>query len=140
MKLTTRTRYAVRAMAYLGARYGKRAVNLKEVAGSEEINEKYLEQIFYKLNRAGLLKTKKGPGGGYELAKNPSTIKLIEIMSAVGESFAPVFCVADNKRKSCPRSRKCPAKPYWKELRRLIERFFQSHTLADICKKSIKYG
>ncbi len=137
MRLTTKTRYAVRAMAYLGSRYGKRAVNLKEIARKEDITEKYLEQIFYRLNRAGLLKTKKGPGGGYELAKNPSVIKLIDIMSAVGESFAPVFCVADNKVKTCPRSKSCPARPYWKELKGVIEKFFQSHTLADICKKSI---
>ncbi|MEO0137268.1 MAG: Rrf2 family transcriptional regulator [candidate division WOR-3 bacterium] len=136
MKLTTKTRYAVRAMAYLGCRFGKRTVNLREVACSEEITEKYLEQIFYRLNKAGLLRTKKGPGGGYELTKRPSAIKLIDIMSAVGETLAPVFCVADKKSKSCPRSRNCPARPYWLKLKRTIEKFFRDHTLANICKKS----
>lgn len=140
MKLTTRTRYAVRAMAYLGYRYGKRPVSLKEVAGNEGVTEKYLEQIFYRLNRAGLIKTKRGPGGGYELTKRPSAIKLIDILLAVGEPFAPVFCVVDNKTKVCPRSKNCPARPYWKKLKRELEAFLKKHTLADICKKSKRYG
>ncbi|MEO0115017.1 MAG: RrF2 family transcriptional regulator [candidate division WOR-3 bacterium] len=140
MKLTTKTRYAVRAMAYLGCQFGKRTVNLKEVACNEGIAEKYLEQIFYKLSRAGLLRTKKGPGGGYELTKKPSAIKLKDIMSAVGESFAPVMCVADNKTKVCPRSENCPARPYWQKLKQVIKQFLGKHTLADICRNSLKYG
>jgi Rrf2 family protein len=140
MRLTTRTRYAVRAMAYLGPWFGKRALSLKEVALNEGISEKYLEQIFYQLTKAGLLVTKKGPGGGYELRQPPSAIRLIDILSAVGESLAPVFCVAENKPQTCPRSRFCPARPYWQKLKWTQEEFLKTHTLADICQQSNKDG
>lgn len=135
MKLTTRTRYAVRALAYLGRQYKKAAITLKEIALREGVTEKYLEQIFYRLSKAGLISTKKGPGGGYILCRHPASIKLSEIMSAVGESFAPVFCVADKKTKSCSRSKNCPIRPYWKKLKLTLENFFGSHTLADINKR-----
>ncbi|MEO0049543.1 MAG: RrF2 family transcriptional regulator [candidate division WOR-3 bacterium] len=140
MKLTTRTRYAVRALAYLGWRYGRGTVQLREIADSEGVTEKYLEQIFYRLSRAGLIKTKRGPGGGYELTRKPSAIKLIDILSAVGESFAPVFCVADDKTKVCPRIKNCPARPYWMKLRGALEGFFKNHTLADICGRYKRNG
>lgn len=134
MRLTTRTRYAVRALAYLGRHYIEGAVTLKEIAFREGVTEKYLEQIFYSLSKAGLISTKKGPGGGYTLSRDPGSIKLSEIMSAVGESFAPVFCVADNKIKNCKRSRRCAARPLWQELNKVLENFFYKHTLKDLCK------
>ncbi|MGC9111004.1 MAG: RrF2 family transcriptional regulator [candidate division WOR-3 bacterium] len=140
MRLTTRTRYAVRALAYLGLWSGKRAVRLQEVAVNEGVSEKYLERIFYKLTKAGLLATKKGPGGGYELTRKPSAIKLIDILSAVGEPFDPVFCVAENRSRACPRSGHCPARPYWQKLKRTQEKFFKTHTLADICRHADRYG
>lgn len=130
----------MRALAYIGWRYRRGAVQLREIAESEGVTEKYLEQIFYLLRRAGLLRTQKGPGGGYELTRKPAAIRLIDILSAVGESFAPVFCVADNKTKVCPRSKNCPARPYWKKLKRVLDGFFKNHTLADICGKSQRYG
>ncbi|MEN9979419.1 MAG: Rrf2 family transcriptional regulator [candidate division WOR-3 bacterium] len=140
MRLTTRTRYAVRALAYLGSFYGKRNVTLREIAEHEGITEKYLEQIFYRLTRAGILRTRKGPGGGYELARSPSLIRLIEIMSAVGESAAPVFCVADDRIQCCPRDKGCPARPYWHKLKQIQENFLKRHTLADICAGAGRYG
>jgi Rrf2 family iron-sulfur cluster assembly transcriptional regulator len=127
-------------LAYLGHWFGKRAVSLKEVALNEGVSEKYLERIFYQLTKAGLLVTKKGPGGGYELRQPPSAIKLIDILSAVGESFAPVFCVAENNLQACPRSRFCPARPYWQKLKHAQEEFFKIHTLADICQQSDEDG
>ena len=130
----------MRALVYLGQRYGRGAVQLREIAKKEGISEKYLEQIFYRLRRASIVKTKKGPGGGYELGDNPATIKLIDILSAVGESLAPVFCVADNKTARCPRSKNCPARPYWEKLKEVIEEFFNNHTLADIGKNAKKKG
>ncbi len=140
MRLTTRTRYAVRALAYLGSFYRKRNVTLREIAGHEGITEKYLEQIFYRLTRAGILRTRKGPGGGYELARPPSLIKLIEVLSAVGESSAPVFCVADDRIHRCPRDKMCPARPYWRKLKQIQEDFFKKHTLADVCVRADRYG
>ncbi len=134
MKLTTRTRYAVRALAYLGAQKRK-AVNLNEIAKNERIKPKFLEQIFLKLTNAGILKTIKGPGGGYSLAKNPKRITFKEIMDAVGESYFLINCLKNPK--SCLRSRYCPVRPHWLELNKSTIKFFENHNLTSICKKSI---
>ena len=134
MKLTTRTRYAVRAMVYLARQLPRKTLSLNEIASAEGVTEKYLEQIFMKLTKAGLLKTVKGPGGGYQLSKEPERIKLKDIISAVGESYVPVFCVAQRKN-FCPRSRICPIRSYWFRLKQMIENFFDTHTLAEISKK-----
>ncbi|MGB9721978.1 MAG: RrF2 family transcriptional regulator [bacterium] len=135
MRLTTRTRYAVRAMVYLGSQKVNKPLSLRQIADAENITEKYLEQIFLKLTKAGLLKTVKGPGGGYQLSRVPERIKLKEIMSAVGESWTPVFCVGDRKTNPCPRSKNCPTRPYWLKLKRMIEKFLDTHTLAEISKR-----
>jgi Rrf2 family protein len=125
-------------MVYLVNQLPKRPLSLKEIASAEAVTEKYLEQIFMRLTRAGLLKTVKGPGGGYQLSKKPEKIKLKDIMSAVGESYAPVFCVADRRTKPCPRMRNCPIRPYWFRLKQMIEEFFDTHTLADVSKNKRK--
>ncbi len=134
MKLTTRTRYAVRALAYLGAQKRK-AITLNEIAKKERIKPKYLEQIFLKLTNAGILKTTKGPGGGYSLAKNPKRITLKEIMDAVSESYFLISCLKN--QKACLRSSSCPVRPYWLELNKTIIKFFEHHNLASIGKKFI---
>lgn len=136
MKLTTRTRYAVRALVYLGSQCNKRPITLKEIAEKEDIAEKYLEQILRRLNRAGLVRTNKGPKGGYILGKPLKSIKLSDIMSAVGESYAPVFCVDDQNKNYCLRSKYCSVKPLWRNLKMVLEDFFKNHNLADVCKKS----
>jgi len=134
MKLTTKTRYAVRALVYLAGQRGRKAITLKEVARKQEIKAKYLEQIFIKLHRAGLIHSVKGPGGGYYITRNPKSIKLREIMTVVSESCAPVFCVDDNKVKSCPRIKHCLARPYWQKLKKTIDKFFNTYSIYDLCK------
>lgn len=136
MRLTTRTRYAVRALVYLGSQCNKRSITLKEIAENEDIAEKYLEQILRRLNRAGLVRTNKGPGGGYILGKPLKSIKLSDILSAVGESYAPVFCVDDQNKNYCLRIKCCPVRPLWQDLKRILEDFLKNHTLGDVCKKS----
>lgn len=135
MKLTTRTRYAIRALAYLNTN-PKKAITLKEVASCQGITHKYLEQIFLRLHKAGLIKTTKGPGGGYMLAKNPKKLTLKNIMDAVGETYILIDCLKN--RKSCPRSRNCSTRPFWQELNQLIIRFFSHYVLADVGKKSFR--
>ena len=125
----------MRAMVYLVNQLPRRPLSLKEIASAEAVTEKYLEQIFMKLTKAGLLKTVKGPGGGYQLSKKPEKIKLKDVMHAVGESYAPVFCVADKGKNSCPRRKNCPIRPYWQKLKAVIEKFLDTHTLAGISKR-----
>lgn len=136
MRLTTRTRYALRAMTDLARHSEGKAIPLSEISVRQEIKLKYLEQIFLKLHRAKLIDSKKGPGGGYFISRNPSRIKVIEILTAVGESTAPVFCVDEKQHTNCPRIRGCPTRPYWRRLGETIDSFFASLTLADISQTS----
>ncbi len=135
MKLTTRTRYAVRSMVDLVNQPTGKPSPLCDIAQRQGVKLRYLEQIFQRLRQAKLIESKKGPGGGYFINRNPRAIKLSEIMKAVGESSAPVFCVARNPQKNCPRATYCTAKPYWGKLKKTIDQFFDSVTLHDVSMK-----
>ncbi len=136
MKLTTKTRYAIRALVALAQAPEEKALPLTMIAKRQRVKPKYLEQIFLRLHRAELVKSKKGPGGGYVLARNPKSIKLKDIITAVGESTAPVQCVLNKKDKYCAGFSLCPMKSHWTELKKRIDGFFDERTLADICESS----
>ena len=135
MKLTTRTRYAVRSMIDLLNQPTGKPIPLSDIAQRQGVKLRYLEQIFIRLRRAKLIESKKGPGGGYFINQNPKSIKLSEIMRAVGESSAPVFCVTRNSQKNCPRTTYCTIRPYWRKLKKTIDQFLDSVTLHDVSMK-----
>lgn len=132
MKLTTKTRYATRALVDLARQPASNPVPLEKIAQRQGVTPRYLGKIFLKLQRAKIVASKKGPGGGYILKRDPTTISLSEIMQAVGESCAPVFCVAEKRQKKCSRRRYCPTYPHWNELKNILDRFFKNLTLYDI--------
>lgn len=88
MKLSTKGRYAMVALADLAAARGDALVSLAEIAKRQDLSLPYLEQLFVKLRRAGLVDSVRGPGGGYRLAKAPETIRISEIMEAVDETVS----------------------------------------------------
>jgi Rrf2 family protein len=133
MRLTTKTRYAVRAICELAEQPADAPTSLKIIANKQGIKLKYLEQIFINLHKAGLVKSRKGPHGGYVLGRKPAKIKLLEIMQAVGETTNPVFCADDNNRKFCPRMNTCSARPFWRQMKTMIEKFLSSHSIQDLC-------
>ena len=126
------TTYAVQAMLDLAGQPEGRVVTLREVAKRHGIKVKYLERIFLRLNRAGLIKSKKGPGGGYYMDLPADSIKIADIMEAVGEKNAPVVCLAQNDAKHCLRAGDCRIRFYWKKLKDVIDTFLDSSTLHDI--------
>jgi Rrf2 family protein len=126
------TTYAVQAMLDLAGQPEGRVVTLREIAMRQGIKVKYLERIFLKLNRAGLIKSKKGPGGGYYLDQPVDSIKIADIMEAVGEKNAPVVCLAQNDDKHCLRAGDCHIRFYWQKLKDVIDAFLDSSTLNDI--------
>ncbi len=136
MRLTTMTTYAVQAMIELADRPAGTVVSLREIAGRHAINLKYLERIFSRLCRSGLIESKKGPGGGYFLRRRADSIKISEIMEAVGESRAPVRCLAKAEDKYCSQAETCSLRPYWKRMKETIDEFLDSSTLYDIIKKN----
>lgn len=135
MKLTTKTRYALRAMVELANSPDKDPLSLAKIARHQSIKVKYLEQIFIKLHRAKLVKSKKGPGGGYVLARDAARIKLFDVLAAVGETTAPVMCAVNRKDKYCAGVQSCPLQSHWKKLKEDIDAFFKGLSVADLQKK-----
>jgi len=132
MKLTTRTRYALRAMIELARQPKDNALTLDIIAQRQRVKPKYLEQIFIKLHHAHLIESKKGPGGGYIIGRDPALISLGEIMKAVGETTAPVMCAENKNDNYCSGLTGCPIQPCWIELKKLIDNFVDKLTIGDI--------
>lgn len=136
MRLTSKGRYAVMAMADLALHGGaERAVPLQEVARRQEISLSYLEQLFARMRRAGLVAGVRGPGGGYRLAKPASATSVADIIAAVNEPIKATRC-KDGSAKSCMgRDGRCIAHGLWVDLGAHIHSFLASRSLADILEQ-----
>ena len=131
MLISSKGRYALRLMIYiaaLGDAEGK--IALREVADRERISQKYLEQLVRPLMKAGLLKSVRGKGGGYMMAKDPAEVRAGDILRAVEGSTAPVAC--DGIDNSCTRSDLCSTVKFWRGLDDVIEKYVDGVTLADL--------
>lgn len=148
MKLSTKGRYAVMAMADLASRMPDAAsgkspedgaaspVSLAEIAERQEISQAYLEQLFAKLRRGGLVNATRGPGGGYALARPIGDIRISEIVQAVDEPMRVTRCELGSP-KGCIRSGRCLTHDLWEELGRHIHLFLASITLADVVENRL---
>jgi len=136
MRLTSKGRYAVMAMADLALHGGvERAVPLQEVARRQEISLSYLEQLFARMRRAGLVSGVRGPGGGYRLAKPMSETSVADIIAAVNEPIRATRC-KDGSAKSCiGKTGRCIAHGLWQEMGDRIHSFLSSVTLADVLEQ-----
>jgi len=132
MKLTTKGRYAVTAMLDLALHYDKGAVTLADIARRQGISLSYLEQLFAKLRRSGLVDSVRGPGGGYNLAMAPSKITVAEIVVAINENIDATRCGGE---KNCHGDETCLTHQLWEDLSARIFDFLHSITLADLVSK-----
>jgi Rrf2 family protein len=132
IKLSTKGRYGVRLMLNLASHYqeGNKAVNLKAISSEEDISIRYLEQIIIPLRINRLVKSIRGAGGGYSLARPPSEISVYEIIKALEGPIALVDCVDDEDY--CGRIPICATYEIWKEASFLIRDYFKKKTLADL--------
>jgi Rrf2 family iron-sulfur cluster assembly transcriptional regulator len=119
-------------MVELAQQSKDRVLTLDMIAQRQRVKPKYLEQIFIKLHHAKLIESKKGPGGGYIIGRDPGTISLGEIMKAVGETTAPVMCAEDKADKYCSGLTGCSMQPCWIEFKKLIDNFVDTLTIDDI--------
>jgi Rrf2 family iron-sulfur cluster assembly transcriptional regulator len=141
MRLSTQSRYGVRAVFDIAYNGGGGGVQIKDIARRQEISPRYLEQIFQKLREAGIITSKRGPQGGYSLAKKPEDIKVGEIIRVTEGGFDPVFCVHPGKSgKDCDRIAECATRLIWKEVGEKLEEFFDSVTIQDLCEKAELLG
>jgi Rrf2 family iron-sulfur cluster assembly transcriptional regulator len=136
MRLTSKGRYAVMAMADLALHGGdERAVPLQEVAKRQEISLSYLEQLFARMRRAGLVSGVRGPGGGYRLAKGSHSITVAEIIASVNEPIKATRCDEDSMKSCIGRSGRCIAHGLWQEMGDRIQLFLGSVSLADVLEQ-----
>ena len=133
MKVSTRGRYALRLMLDLALNNTGEPVRLKDVAKRQEISEKYLEQIISILNKAGFVKSVRGPAGGYSLKRKPEEYTVGMILRLTEGSLAPVSCLTPNATP-CSRMANCRTYEMWKGLDDLISNYFGNITLADLAR------
>jgi Rrf2 family protein len=133
MRLSTKGRYGVRAMVDLGLHVGEGPVPREEIAARQEISANYLARLFAKLVRAGLISSVKGPGGGYVLARGTAAITAGDIIQAVEEPLAPVYCVNGESKRTCHRLDGCVTHFLWERLGERIAELLDSVTLEELC-------
>ena len=131
MRLTTKGRYGVRAVVNLAAAAPNEPISISRIAQKEQLSPEFLEQIFFRLKKSGLIRSIRGPKGGFVLNRKPSEISIKTILDAVGEPLFPAPCT-DHGAKSCPRQEGCPTFPVWQDFYELIRGHLSGITLKDI--------
>lgn len=129
--ISTRGRYALRAMTDLARHQSEGLVPLVEVARRQGISEKYLESIATTLSKAGFISGQRGKGGGYRLTRDPADYTVASILDLVEGSLAPVACL-DCGQSGCENRESCPTLPMWEQLDGLIKNYLTGKTLADL--------
>ena len=132
MKLTSKGRYAVMALADLAMFNSSNPVSLRDISLRQGISLDYLEQIFFKLKKNNIVKSIRGTHGGYILSKNPDQIKLANIFSAVDEKVKTIQCKKESKKGCNGKSSKCITHNLWDELEEHIKFFFENKNLGDL--------
>ena len=136
MKLTTKGRYAVMAMADLALFKDRGPTSLKDISLRQNISLAYLEQIFIKLKNKNLVKSIRGAKGGYVLDIPPEEIKISNIISAVDEEIKTLNCNKDSKKGCNNKNVKCITHNLWDQLDQHINNFFEKVKLQDLVKKN----
>ncbi|MDD4767449.1 MAG: Rrf2 family transcriptional regulator [Desulfotomaculaceae bacterium] len=136
MRLSTRGHYGLKAMFDLAQNYGSGPISLKTVAERQNLSDHYLEQLIAMLRKAGLVKSMRGAKGGYFLAREPSKIKVGDVIRALEGPIAPVHCVSEKDPGSCNEADYCITRTVWVRVRDGLAELLDSITLADLCLKA----
>ena len=134
MKLSTRTRYGIRAILELAEKDGSGPLRVKTIAQSQDISAKYLEQLMSILKSAGFVRSIRGSKGGYMLAKAPNQIKLNDVFDCLEGHVTTVECVED--KDYCARAADCVARQVWAQVQQAIKNVLQSITLQDLVDRA----
>ena len=138
MKLTSKGRYAVMALADLAKFNSINPVSLRDISLRQSISLVFLEQIFSKLKKNNIVKSIRGTNGGYILNKQPIEIKLADILNAVDEEVKTVQCKKDSKRGCNNKASKCITHNLWDELEIHINHFFEKKNLKDLISNTLE--
>ena len=137
MKLSTKGRYAVMALVDLASQTDGRPVALADIAERQEISLSYLEQLFAKLRRGGLVRSVRGPGGGYLLAHAASETRISDAILAVDEPIRATRCKPNSSAGCRANKSRCLTHDLWEELGNQIHLYLSSVTLADVCERRV---
>ncbi|MFK5985779.1 MAG: Fe-S cluster assembly transcriptional regulator IscR [Pseudomonadota bacterium] len=132
MKLTTKGRYAVTAMLDLALHQGKGPITLADISSRQEISLSYLEQLFSKLRKNGLVSSARGPGGGYKLSRDSQLIVVAEVIAAVDETVDATRC---QRKGNCQQDERCLTHELWCDLSDQIFDFLSSISLGQLVEK-----
>ncbi len=134
MRVSTKGRYALRIMIDLAEHNTGEYIPLKDISARQGITIKYMEQIIPQLNKAGYLKSLRGNGGGYRLAKRPEDYIVGDILRVMEGPLSPVACI-DGDEVDCQRGTQCETVWFWHGLKDAVDKYVNSFTLADFLPK-----
>ena len=142
MRLSTKSRYGLRAIFDMAYHAGTLPSQIKDISRRQNISPRYLEQIFQDLKKAGLLKSRRGPQGGYILARQPAEITVMDIIHATEGEMALVDCVKSGKRgkTGCEFDNQCITQRVWAEASRRLNDYLGTVTIKDLCAMGSEMG
>ncbi len=142
MRLSTRSRYGVRALFDMAYNAGTLPVQIKDISRRQEISPRYLEQIFQSFKKAGILKSKRGPEGGYFLSRAPDQITLREILEAAEGDTLLVECLGKRncKKPPCKFDDSCATQTVWHDATEVLNDYFSKTTLKSLCERAQAMG
>lgn len=145
MRLSTKSRYGLRALFDIAYNCGSAPTQIQDISRRQDISPRYLEQIFQNLKRAGILKSKRGPQGGYTLTRKPEEITILEILNATEQDVLLVGCVGSTPKKrkrkeECPFEGNCVTQTVWKDASDLLNTLFTGMTLQTLCQRGQEMG
>lgn len=145
MRLSTKSRYGLRAMFDIAYNCGSEPAQIQDISRRQSISPRYLEQIFQNLKRAGLLKSKRGPQGGYILSRTADEITVLDILNATEQDVLLVDCAGATPKKlrrklECPFEGKCVTQTVWTEANSMLDTLFSGMTLQTLCKRAQNMG
>ncbi len=135
MRLSTKGEYASRAMLELARHYKKKPLHIRDISQSQDIPARFLEQILLQLKRAGYLRSRKGPSGGYSLSRPPAEINVAEVIRVMDGPLAPIDCVSVTAHEVCPHEATCTLKWLWKDVRDAVAEIMERTTFAELARK-----
>ena len=139
MKLSTKSRYGLRALFDMAYHAGNMPSQIKDISRRQQISPRYLEQIFQDLKSAGLLKSKRGPQGGYTLTRKPTEIFVLDVVRATEGKLSLVDCTKGDDT-SCAFDSQCVTQKIWQGASERLVEYFASVSLDDLCKDAKEMG
>jgi Rrf2 family transcriptional regulator, cysteine metabolism repressor len=136
VRLSTKGEYASRAMLELSLHYQEKPLHIRDISKAQDIPQRFLEQILLLLKRAGYLRSRKGPDGGYSLSKPPVDITVAEVIRVMDGPLAPIDCVSVMAHEVCPHEDSCGLRWLWKEVRDSVAQILERTTFEELAEKT----